>query len=364
MTSVAPTTNLVANVSDVLASAADEAISEFAAAQPKPVTEEKPAQEPAATSPAEGDEEGTTDPEELDTEGEEGDAPAIPEGFTAVPAVTEGLATELTVRDADGDEVEVPALTIEYKANGKVRKDRIDQVVRLAQMGVYSQEREQKLNEREAAIEKASEPIAERLRLRETQLEQLLADEELYIEARERYIAANAPEQQVARLQAQLKEREAEMSRVQMATAAQHFTNSELVPALETIVQALPEVEMEELSNHLAVAMVPLMENGIVPPSRHQDIRNFVLNNLTDWAKRTHAARVQKYKAVTSEAETKVKEAQAVSQAAKNALGKASKPVARSAPTGAPRKATKTNPSVDDAIADATTDVLRSMGLS
>ena len=45
----------------------------------------------------------------------------MPEGYVAVATVTDALATEFTLRDAEG-EVEVPDLMVEYKANGKVRQ--------------------------------------------------------------------------------------------------------------------------------------------------------------------------------------------------------------------------------------------------
>ena len=82
---------------------------------------------------------------DAETEPSEADAVTLPEGFVVVEPVVEGLVTDFTLKDADGDELEIPALIVEYKANGKVRTDRLDQVVKLAQFGVYNQEREQRV---------------------------------------------------------------------------------------------------------------------------------------------------------------------------------------------------------------------------
>jgi hypothetical protein len=88
------------------------------------------------------------------------------------------LVAEFTVRDSTG-ELEVPNITIEYKANGRIRKDRLDQVVKMAQMGVHNVEREQRLQQQEQVLASRVEQVQQALEQREAQLEVLLSDPEV-----------------------------------------------------------------------------------------------------------------------------------------------------------------------------------------
>ena len=92
------------------------------------------------TAPAPATEEA---PETVPSPDEGPETVAMPEGWVPVPKV-EGreLATQFTLRDKDG-ELEVPDLIIEFNANGKTRREPLDKVVRMAQFGVYNEEREQ-----------------------------------------------------------------------------------------------------------------------------------------------------------------------------------------------------------------------------
>ena len=177
-----------------IADAMDEAV---AAALPTPVVDEAPPAllEDEATT----DEDGLGDAVAPDDAAPEDDAaadetPSVPDGYVAVPVVTDSLATEFRLLDADG-ELEVPALVIEYKANGKMRKDRLDQVVKMAQWGVYNQERDTRAQQ----VEQEREQIATVLAEREQQIERLLLDDEFLLAVRDAYEQENAPEKQVAR---------------------------------------------------------------------------------------------------------------------------------------------------------------------
>ena len=92
-----------------------------------------------ATATTPDAEEGAEEPAAPDE-----DTLALPDGYTAPAVLTDGLATEFTMLDADG-EIEIPNVTVKFKANGKMREERLDQVVKLAQVGVYNVEREERL---------------------------------------------------------------------------------------------------------------------------------------------------------------------------------------------------------------------------
>lgn len=303
-------------------SASDDALTEFIKSTTPPKKEGVPIDKPA---------EETVEEEVVEEEEEvEGDTkePEVPAGFVKVPPVTEGLAAEFVVRDAEG-EMEIPALTIEYKANGKVRKDRLDQVVKMAQLGVYNHEREQRYTAKEQEAAQRQQALQERIELREQQLENLLMDPDLYEEASAKFAKSNSPEQREARLRSQVQEKEQELRRQQVAVQAQQFTHGELLPALDTIAEALPEVSAEELYQRTAMFMMPMMQNGMVPPSRYGDIRHFIIEELTEWAKQTHHSRKSRFDKVSKESSKKVEKAQVDAQHAKSAVSKGMKPAGR-----------------------------------
>jgi len=176
---------------DTPAAAAVEAPEDTTAVTPEDTTED------AEPSEAEATEETTEEA-----------TPELPGGYVAVPTVTEGLATEFTLKDAEG-EVEVPDLIVEYKANGKVRQDRLDKVVKLAQFGVYNEEREQKMQqaERDAlSLKSEREELSQLIEEREAQLERLLTDEDYFLAVRDAFSQENSPERRAQRAEQQVKD--------------------------------------------------------------------------------------------------------------------------------------------------------------
>ena len=288
------------------------------------------------------------------------EAPSLPDGYVAVPTVAEGLATEFKLMDADG-EVEVPALIVEYKANGKIRQDRLDQVVKLAQWGVYNQEREQKLQqETQTQVEYAKQLLAER----EAQMERLLMDDQFFEAVREAYAEENTPEKRVQRV-----EREKEMLKVQhhietISQAGEQFYGTEIAPALSMIAKALPSVSPEELESKLQMALqahVEVAPNGVayVPPSRYDAVRQYILEDLALWAQAAHDRRVQPAKQAKAAAE--LERAQVEAQKAKRAIGQTLKPVGQPGVTADRPAKPKSIVSVDDAVESALSSVLSSI---
>lgn len=364
----------VIDIKDALNAAVASALP---APQPEPVVEDVPAspaeatdleEEPTDDAPAADAASGDEDAPATEDSTESADAPDLPEGYVAVPTVADGLATEFTLFDESG-EVEVPALMVEYKANGKVRKDRLDQVVKLAQWGVYNEERDRKAQQIETEYQQvrtAAEQMQQVIAEREAQMERLLNDEDFLEAVREAYVAENSPEKRVERIE---QEKEAlrisyEMQNIQ--AVGEQFYSGEVLPAVQMIQDALPQVSREELESRLAMVMqahADVAPNGqpYVPPSRYDAIRQYIVEDLALWAQMVNVKRSQPVTDEKKVVQMELERARIEAQKAKNLVGRATKPTGQaSKPSDAPKKATKPA-TVDDAISSALTSVLSSI---
>lgn len=364
---------MTAPVLDIKDAINEAVASALPAPAPEPVEAESAPVEEGTDAPVEAtdlEEVPTEDPApEEEAEETTEDAPVeLPEGYVAVPTVTDDLATEFALYDESG-EVEVPALIVEYKANGKVRKDRLDQVVKLAQWGVYNEERdkkaqviEQEYQQTLAAAQQMEQLIAER----EAQMERLLNDENFLDAVREAYATENSPEKRVERA-----EREKEALRVsyqmeQIQSSGEQFYAAEIVPAVQMIQNALPAVTAEEIESRLQMVMqahAELAPNGqpYVPPSRYDAIRQYIVEDLALWAQMVNAKRSQPASSEKAAIKAELDKARIEAQKAKNLVGKATKPTGQAGkPSDGAKRPTKPA-TVDDAISSALTSVLSSI---
>jgi len=296
---------------------------------------------------------------EVDAEAPAADeAPDLPEGYVAVPTVSEGLATEFVLKDEHG-EVEVPALIVEYKANGKVRQDRLDQVVKLAQWGVYNQEREQKLQEE---VQQHVGQYEQALMEREAQIERLLTDDDFFESVREAFMTENSPERRAERAEQRVADLKIEQQMQSISASGEQFYYDEVAPALQMIQQALPTLGTEELETRLELAMRAHSEvapNGVpyIPPSRYDAIRKYIVDDLALWAQAAHMRRNQPAEQKSAELER----AQVEAQKAKRVVGQKLQPVGQ--PGATPDRQAKAKPivSIDDAVESALSSVLSSI---
>lgn len=327
------------------------------------VATDVPAEDAAADEQVESEEQADTQ--------EEQEPVVLPEGYVAVPVVTDKLATDFVLRDAEG-EVEVPALIVEYKANGKVRKDRLDQVVKLAQFGVYNAEREAKVQETERAVHllaSEKERLAKVLEEREAQLERILTDDEFFTAVRNAYEEQNSPEARAQRAEDEAKTLRAEREFAPVMAQNERFNEAEVVPALHTIMQALPSVTMEELEERLQMAALANAEVGptgvrYIPPSRFDAIRKYIVEDLAVWAQIQHARRLdaQRPSPEVATAKAEADKARIEAQKAKRLVGQATKPIGSTNGKVQPKKA-KAPATIDEAQALAEREVLASLGL-
>lgn len=360
------------SLAESMESAAAEVLKGVFLEEPTPVVVPEPTpQEPTETVAPEvetPEEEGVAPVEETPDEAPE---VALPDGYVAVPTVADKLATEFVLRDAEG-EVEVPELIVEYKANGKVRKDRLDQVVKLAQFGVYNAEREAKVQQNEQAVQSLTsekEELAQVLSEREAQLERILTDDDFLMAVRDAYVQQNSPEARAQRAEEEAQSLRVERQYAPVFSENQQFNETEVVPALDTIAQALPSVTMEELEERLqmvALANAEVAPTGqrFIPPSRFDAIRKYIVEDLAVWAQIQHARRSesQRPSPAIATAQAEADKARVEAQKAKRLVGQATKPIGSTNGKVQPRKA-KTPANVDEAQAQAEREVLASMGL-
>ena len=343
---------------------------------PAPVAAEPEPQEPAEPQDTQNSTEEAPEvtPDEVtdeaaETEPEASDeSVAMPEGYVAVPVVTDKLATDFTLSDAAG-EVEIPALMVEYKANGKVRKDRLDQVVKLAQFGVYNEEREQKVRQVEQQTVQLQQERDELVRLideREAQLERILSDEDFFLNVRDAYAAENSPEKRAERAEREVQQMKVQSQLADISRQGQAFYEGEVRPALDLITQALPTVSPAELEERMAYAMqlhAQVGPNGqpYLPASQFDAARQYIVNDLAMWAQMMHARRSEPATSPQLEqAQAAVAKAQVEAQKAKRAVGQATKPVGRA--SSAPAKPKVTKPAtIDDAVDSAMSEILSSL---
>jgi hypothetical protein len=359
------------DISTALSEAAEAAISAVPQDAPPPAPDEDdpsasgtPAPDDSPESGADGAEEEI--PDEA-TEEETDDSPTLPEGYVAVPVVEDGLATDFVLKDAEG-EVEIPALIVEYKANGKVRQDRLDQVVKLAQFGVYNQEREVRVKETEELIESVGgerDALFAQLEQLEAQFERVLRDEEYLDSVREAFERETSPERRAERAEHRAQQAQVAAELAPIVQQGQMFYEREIVPALELISQSLPTVTAEELSARMAYAMqlhVERAPNGAsyIPASQYDAVRQYIVDDLAFWAQTQHARRSAGTTPPAQEAalQAELTKAQVSAQKAKRAVGQATKPVGRAA-SQTPAKPKAAKPAtVDDALDSAMAEIL------
>jgi len=293
----------------------------------------------------------------------------LPEGYVAVPVVKDGLATEFTLKDAEG-EVEIPDLVVEYKANGKVRQDRLDQVVKLAQWGVYNVEREQQIKQVEQQAQATQDELQQYVSVleeREKQIERLLTDEEFLYAVREAYEVENSPEKRAERAMRETENLRMQYQMADIERSGAQFYESEVSPAINMIVTALPTIAQDELLERFTYAMQAHVErapNGqsYIPASRYDAVRKYIVDDLASWAQFQHSRRNQPSAPAPQAQDSKeLERARVDAQKAKRVVGQATKPVGRSGGNSTDKPRASRIASVDDAVSSALDEVLSSI---
>jgi hypothetical protein len=266
----------------------------------------------------------------------------LPEGMAAVKKIDRELVAQFKVLDGDG-ELEVPDITLEFEANGKTRREPIDKVVKLAQMGVYNHEREQRLVQTQQDMQQKDTQLQQweaRAREMEQDRERLLSDPDYLVSRLQQYERENTPEARLTREREQVERQRAEIEIQQLTTQGAQFFHSEIVPAVETITTALPYVSAEEIGAKLLLISerykVQTPHGSYVPPTAYQLISRAVVEDVLPWAQQVNEARDTDRKTATAsankeaaDAKAKAKAAQVTAQQKTNLIGRTVKPGTR-----------------------------------
>ena len=262
----------------------------------------------------------------------------LPEGLVDIPTITgRQPAAEFKVMDHEG-ELEVPDLTFTFKANGRERTEPIDRMVRLAQMGVYNEQREEEVKTTRSQIaetQQQAQQVWNYAKQLEQKMQAVLSDDNAYLAERAAWQRQNTPE---ARAQLQMQQVEHQRAANEFESAkmqGQTFFQSDIVPAVEQVTTALPLVSPEEIGAKMILISrgleVKTAFGDILPPSRYGQFNQAFLNELIPWAKQLQDHREQERSASTRHAEADKKKAQIEAQRAKNLVGRQTSPSRRSA---------------------------------
>lgn len=298
--------------------------------------------------------------------------PKLPEGMVAVPKIDRDLATSFSVKDKDGD-LEIPDITITFKANGKERIEPLDRVVKMAEWGFYNHEREQQVTrakqESDAIVQQNTQIIAYAKQL-EVERDRLLSSDEAYLTARAKYEQENTPEARLTREREQVEQDRNRMVFDQAANESYRFYEQKLVPAVETIEKALPTVTSEEIGAKLLLIanrfQVHTPFGTVIPPAKHQALTDAIVNEVVPWAQHVHDSRVAEKRASTQQTDAEKLALKEAADKAKTDAQKKTTLLTRTARPAQGRAAAETPPpkklvTVEDHEQDALAATLAAM---
>ena len=334
-------------------------------------TEETPEEE---TPETDAEAETSDEPEaeaDAEDEGEEGESEEDPKP-EAKDQKPEGkdlkLATQFTAYDDEGeyDLAELAKVKIKFKANGKERDEPLDKVVRLAQFGFHNEE---VTKERDYLRGKAlPELTTERdgWKERAEKLEELavkwLQDPDEYVEAREQHAERLTPEYRAQEAERRLQEREQQDQARSRSQQSVEFTQTQIMPKLESLMTEFPSVTPEEVLGMFTIATAPYARNGVVPPEAWGRVAQMVDGEIATRMASLHESRAQGKAAETKKVTAKVTKAQEEATKAKRQLARAVKSPSASGSTPAKRapKARKIE-TAEDAILSIEDEILASL---
>lgn len=244
---------------------------------------------------------------------------------------------DFKVYDKEGELDVPPDLTVSYQANGKARENvPLDKVVRLAQMGEYNSEREEKVLQAKTyttQVERQNQELQSQVKEYEGWYAKVLADEEFYRRAQDDFARQQSPDARAERAERQLYE---ERSRHQAENEAQQtaaYVQQNLVPRVTKLIEENPTVSFEEVMGRFNLLVAPMLVRGQLPRHDLPAVQTLIDADLAHWARGRHQSNELDKQRVTNQ----VAAAQTQSQMAKRQLARATQPAPTSAP-GTPAK--------------------------
>ncbi len=252
----------------------------------------------------------------------------IPEGFAAVPALSdEKVGGRFTVADAEG-EIAPPDLTWKFTANGQQIEVSTDKLVAYAQMGKYNHDREQAMQQTQTRMQQVESRAAEFQRVvneQDQQIERLLSDPEFLLRAQIAYEQQNTPEARMQRDREKLANEQQQWQNVQAHNKSVNYVDNVIAPVLERIASELPTVSRNELAAKFLLAVDPYRKNGILVEDGFMPGKRFIVDELVPWAQQLHdhnlttnAAPKKEVEQVKLAAKAEIEKQQIRAQKAKN----------------------------------------------
>jgi hypothetical protein len=280
-------------------------------------------------------------------EGAEAETPEAPEPEPEAPKAERPKATQYAVYDGQG-EVELPEVTIEFKAHGETRKMPLDKVVRLAQSGFYNEQLQQevKSSRTEAAeIKNEFQSIRDAYERQVAFNRALLENgDEFFLQQREEYARRNGPEERARRLETQLHRERAERERMVWAGRAQSFLQGDLEPTVNALLAEYSSVTDVEAAGYLAPYLKSLEVNGVIPPQRYGEVKRLLEADLPEWMGHLHFQRTETTKQTNAKRTVELRKAQAETAKAKRDLTKVASPARSPGAVTAPPSSGKPDP--------------------
>ena len=277
-----------------------------------------------------------------------------------IPLAEREPMVPLTVQVAGAEVKGLPDMTITYTTpGGKTRTDPLDKVVRLAADGIYSEQREQRFRSIEQQALQAQQELEsykQELAQQNAYLEQLMADENRYLNEKDVWDRMNTPEMRLQREREQLEAQRQQMELQRIASTGEQYFTQTLTPALDLIASAVPTVEPEELVAKVTLYVKQLEgRKGYLTPDQYEYVNQFLVEEVAPWAQSLNESRQEKWgkrsapAAVATPAPDKAAAVQ--TQKAKATVAKAMKPAGRGAAPAPKSRPAPTN--VDDIMDDA-----------
>lgn len=319
-----------------------------------PIKRFVPPADPAGSQAADGEggvERSETAESRAETAAQAAGAEGNGEPDSQVPAPVERqLQAQFAVFEGD-TELEIPDLTIKFKAAGEERDLPLDRVVKLAQQGYYNEQRAEEMRafrEERPIIEQTIAGLQAQNQMLVEGWRRVLSGDEAYLaQEQQEFLAAQSPEARAARLEQELARERGQTREVQFERQAAQFVQGHLVPSLQQIETEHPEVSFEEIVGRFNLLTAPLMVRGQIPPTRFQEVDRLVQTELRPWVDAQNDKRVQAKKQAT----TTTLRATAEAAAAKRQVARTVMPQGTQA-TGAQRAAPKKYATAADILDD------------
>jgi hypothetical protein len=241
--------------------------------------------------------------------------------------------TKFAVLGEDGQPVELPAVKLQFKDNGKDVSYDVEKVVSLAQMNSHNARQVQALTETVGDREQRLQQYESTFGQYENEIARMFTHPEVYEEARTRWLEANSPEKRAERAEARVTSLTVQQNEAVEAGRMAEFVSGTIAPSLQQLAEQFPSVTEEDLLGRFALALPAYQVNGRVPLANLPKLQQFVETDLAQYAQSVHDRRAQAIASAKADADKSLQKEQATTQALKRQVGKVLAPVSGNAVT-------------------------------